>query len=250
MPRIVKEEEHAAKRNKILDVAHRLVYAKGYEQMTIQDILDELHISKGAFYHYFDSKGAVLEALIEHMVVEEVEPFLISIVQDLRLSALEKLHRYFGAFIRWKTGQKTLMLDLLRVWYADENAIVRQKVFTATVKQVTPVLTEIIRQGAQEGVFTTPYPDYACQVNIYLLQGLGDTFAALLLSGEPDDYALQRAEIAVAAYNDALERVLGAPSGSIHLVDTETMKAWFTSPKDEEMVPSEELTEEMEVPES
>jgi AcrR family transcriptional regulator len=32
-----------------------LVFTKGFEQMSIQDILDELHISKGAFYHYFDS---------------------------------------------------------------------------------------------------------------------------------------------------------------------------------------------------
>ena len=47
------------KRNEILDSARRLVYSKGYEQMTIQDILGELQISKGAFYHYFDSKGAL-----------------------------------------------------------------------------------------------------------------------------------------------------------------------------------------------
>ena len=56
MARILKEEEHTAKRNEILDAALQLVYSKGYEKMTIQDILDQLQISKGAFYHYFDSK--------------------------------------------------------------------------------------------------------------------------------------------------------------------------------------------------
>ena len=55
MSRIVKEEEYTLRRNDILDTARRLVYTKGYEQMTIQDILDALQISKGAFYHYFDS---------------------------------------------------------------------------------------------------------------------------------------------------------------------------------------------------
>ncbi len=63
MARIVKA--HAARRNEILDVAQRLIYTKGYEQMTIQDILSDLQISKGAFYHYFDSKQALLEAIIE-----------------------------------------------------------------------------------------------------------------------------------------------------------------------------------------
>ena len=54
MPRVVKEEDYAARRNEILDVARQLVYTKGYEQMSIQDILDALKISKGAFYHYFE----------------------------------------------------------------------------------------------------------------------------------------------------------------------------------------------------
>ena len=53
MARIVKEEVRAVKRNEILDAASRFIYTTGYEQMTIQDILDELQISKGAFYHYF-----------------------------------------------------------------------------------------------------------------------------------------------------------------------------------------------------
>ena len=61
MARSVNEKEYAVKRNEILDVAQRFVYTRGYEQMSIQDILDELHISKGAFYHYFDSKQALLE---------------------------------------------------------------------------------------------------------------------------------------------------------------------------------------------
>ena len=64
MARAVKEQEYVAKRNGILDAMQRFVYTKGYEQMTIQDILDDLQISKGAFYHYFDSKQAVLEALV------------------------------------------------------------------------------------------------------------------------------------------------------------------------------------------
>lgn len=246
MARIVKEEEYAARRNEILDVAQRLVYTKGYEQMTIQDILDDLHISKGAFYHYFDSKGAVLEALVERMVVVEVIPLLMPIMQDPHLTALEKLNRYFDTAVRWKTAKKTFMLELLRVWLADENAIVRQKLFTMSVKRVTPLLTEIIRQGIQEGVFTTSYPDQVCHVINYILQGLGDTIIELLLSSETNRDAA-RIESGVTAYSaaltDALERVLGAPRGSLNLIDPETMKEWFVSPNDTMSVSGEGLME-------
>jgi len=246
MARIVKEKEYAARRNEILDVAQRLVYTKGYEQMTIQDILDDRHISKGAFYHYFDSKGAVLEALIERMVVVEVIPLLTPIVQDPDLTALEKLNRYFDTAVRWKTAKKTFMLKLLRVWLADENAIVRQKLFAMSAKQVTPLLTQIIRQGIQEGVFQTSYPDQVCHVIVYILQGLSDTIIELLLSSETKRDAA-RIESGVTAYiaalTDALERVLGAPRGSLNLIDPETLKEWFVSPNDIMSVPGEGLME-------
>jgi AcrR family transcriptional regulator len=230
MARIIKEEAYIVKRNEILDVAQRLVYTKGYEQMTIQDMLDELQISKGAFYHYFDSKQALLEALIERML-EEVEQLLPPIVHDPHLPALEKLQRFFPMLARWKTARKTFFLALMRVWYTDDNAIVRQKVLATGIKRITPLLTSIIRQGIQEGILTTPYPDQVGEIVLSIGLNLSDTLAVLLLSCEPNHDVLQRMENTVAAYTDALERVLGAPTGSLHLVDAETLKEWVVSPE-------------------
>ncbi len=231
MARIVKEKEYAVRRNAILDVAQRLVVTKGYEQMTIQDILDDLQISKGAFYHYFDSKQALLEALIERMQ-EEVEQILLPIVQDAHLPALDKLQRFFATLTLWKTARKEFFLALLRVWYADDNAIVRQKLRTTGVKWITPLLTVIIRQGIQEVVLTTSYPDQVGEVVLSLVQNLGDTLGELLLSYEPKCDNLRHIERTVATYTDALERVLGAPSASLKLVEAETLKEWFFSPRD------------------
>jgi AcrR family transcriptional regulator len=228
MARVINQEEYTAKRNEILDVALQLVYSKGYDKMTIQDILDQLGMSKGAFYHYFDSKVAVLEALVERMATEQVESHIISIVKDPHLTALEKLQRYFDTAVQWKTSQKKFIMELTRVWYSDENALARQKMFNMMVAYVTPLFVEIIQQGVREGVFSTPYPEYASQVNINLVQGLSDTFARMLLSEQAKQgNALQQAENLIAAYNDALERILGAPKGSIHLMDIEALKAWF-----------------------
>jgi len=230
MARIMKEDTHLARRNQILDAARRLVYTKGYEQMTIQDMLNDLGISKGAFYHYFDSKGAVLEALIERMVSEEVMPLVHPIVADPRLSAIEKLERYFDTGLRWKSTQKPFMLAILRVWLADENAIVRQKMFLSTLREVNPLLSEIIRQGVREGAFNTQYPDQVSQVVVYILQGLSDTIIDLLVASETD-LDPGRVERAVNDYaralNDAMERVLGAPAGSLKLIDPDALKDWF-----------------------
>lgn len=52
-------------RQRILDAAKKLFAQKGYERTTIQDILDELEdLSKGAIYHHFKNKEAMLHALV------------------------------------------------------------------------------------------------------------------------------------------------------------------------------------------
>ena len=221
--RVVKK--HAVRRSEILDVAQRLVHTKGYEQMTVQDILDALQIAKGTFFYYFSSKQALLEALIERML-EEADHLLTPIVSDPAMPALEKLQRFFETGVRWKTAQKRFFLALLRVWYADENALTRQKVTAAGFTQLTPMLTAILRQGIQEGVFTTSYPDLAGEVVLSLMQGLGDSYSRTLLSFEPDGGDLVRLERMVGAYTDALERALGAPGGSLTLIDAETIREW------------------------
>src|ERR1700694_3174163 len=124
MVRIVKEHEYTAKRNAILDAAQRAVATKGYERMAIADILGELQISSGAFYHYFDSKSALLLALVER-IGDQIEQLVLPIVHDRELGALDKLQRFFATLDHWKLAHKRLVFAYLRVWYADENAIVR-----------------------------------------------------------------------------------------------------------------------------
>jgi AcrR family transcriptional regulator len=226
MARTVKEETYTVKRNEILDTAQRLVYAKGYEQMSIQDILNDRQISKGAFYHYFDSKGDLLEAMVDRMR-QEAEPIILPIVNDPDLPALEKLHRFFDTAARWKTARKDYILSLVRVWYADDNAIVRQKIQASQIKWATPLFDKIICQGVQEGVFNTAFPDQIGELVLSLLYHIADAMVELIFSGEEKEIELAHAVKLVAAYNDTLERVLGAPAGSLNLMDDETLKEWF-----------------------
>ncbi len=115
-------------------------------------------ISKGAFYHYFRSKQELLEALIGRMLDEGIQ-LLNAVASDPTLPALAKLHRFFDDAGRWKTDQKDFLLSVMRVWYADGNAIVREKMLSAQVERVSPLLAGIIHQGIAEGTMTTRFPD-------------------------------------------------------------------------------------------
>jgi TetR/AcrR family transcriptional regulator, transcriptional repressor for nem operon len=236
MARTVKPEAVAAKRREILDAAGRLVFTKGYEQMSIQDILDEVQISSGAFHHYFDSRRALLEAFVER-IKQETEKPLLPIVHDPSLSAIEKLQGFFDTLDRLRIEHKADVVKLGRVWYTDDNAIVRQKVDEAVFQQRAPLLTEIVRQGVREGSFTTAYPDYAGEVILSLLQGMGNTHARLLLSLEQEGDDLRRIEEIVtthAAYMEAVERVLGAPPHSFYRTDAEAVNIWVAALRDDD----------------
>ena len=214
------------RRSEILDVAQRMVLqSKGYADMSIQDILDDLGISKGAFYHYFSSKQDLLEALVERMV-SEAEPPLLAIVRDPDLPALEKMRRFFRQAATWKTTRKEYLQAFLRLWYADENAILREKLRATMPERYAPLLSEVVQQGVDEGVLQAAYPEQAGVVILSLLQALGDTFARLILEPAHHDANMLMLQDTTMAFNDAVERVLGAPAGSLPLMDPGILQVW------------------------
>lgn len=50
-------------RGRIISAAWKLFYENGYDETTIEDIIRESGTSRGSFYHYFDSKDALLGTL-------------------------------------------------------------------------------------------------------------------------------------------------------------------------------------------
>ena len=170
MARTVNVAEHAARRDAILDAAQRLILSNGYERLTIQDILEDLEISKGAFYHYFDSKPAVVEALTERLV-DDSERALARIAEDAELGAAERLQLFFGEIIRWKSERQNLMVAMLPVWYAPDNLAFRLLVDRATAKRLAPLLSLIVRQGVDEHHFATAYPEQAGAIIVAVVVG-------------------------------------------------------------------------------
>jgi len=226
MARTLDPEAHAIKRDVFLDVAQRLILVKGYEQASVQDILDEAATSKGAFYHYFDSKVALLDGVVERMV----DAALLSVrpvVDDPDLPAPEKLQALFAGIAAWKTARKELLLALIEVWLSDHNAIVREKFRHVVVERLTPVMAAIIRQGKDEGRFTVSAPDEAARVFVSFLMSLNQSTTSLFLARQAGEVSVDDVRRALAAQVEAMERVLGAPPGSLTLVDETVIHEWF-----------------------
>jgi len=234
------DEAHALRREEFLDVAQRLLETKGYERMSIQDVLAESGASKGAFYHYFGSKQALLEATVDRLA-DAVAARLAPVATEPGVAAVDKLGRFFAALAGWKSRRRDLLVALLRVWQSDDNAIVRQKLRPGIADRIAPLLVGVVDQGVREGVFTAPYPDRTARLIVSLVQDLNDQFATLMLAvtaqapGQEDRRGPMRTvEHTVTAYTDALERILGAPTGSVLLVDPDVLRPWFEPEQDGE----------------
>ena len=226
MARTLDPEAHAIKRDAFLDAAQRLIQLKGYESTTVQDVLHEVRTSKGAFYHYFDSKGALLNGVVERMV-EAALTAVTPIVEDPDLPADLKLRGVFDGIAAWKTARKDLLLALTENWMSDDNAIVREKFRRSVVLRMTPLIARIIRQGRDEGRFSASDPSHAAIVFVSMLLALNQEAAELFVARQADEITFDDVRRILGAYVEALERILGAPSGSMPLVDESVLHEWF-----------------------
>jgi AcrR family transcriptional regulator len=226
--RAIDKSAHDIKRGEILNAARRLVGTKGYEAMAIQDLLDSLGTSKGAFYHYFPTKSALLEALVDRLCLE-AEQVLAPIAEDRSVVATEALSRFFMALARYKGEHRAFILAVLRVWYSDANAIVRDKVRVTFAARLSPMVTSIIRRGCEEAAFAVSCPEQTARVVLGLTQDLTDALARLLLSDGATQSKASQVTQMVASTTEATERVLKAPPGSLRFIEPDHLNAWLPS---------------------
>ncbi|GAB4432065.1 MAG: TetR/AcrR family transcriptional regulator [Anaerolineae bacterium] len=224
MGRIVKDPD--VRRNEILDAAQRLFYRKGYELTSVQEIILEIGIAKGTFYHYFSSKLDLLDATIERMVEQTLQA-LRPLVDDPQLSALEKFERFYSDFVDWKVENRAFFLNMIDVWYRDENAIFRDKVKRASIEMTVPFLAQIIAQGIDEGVFAVEYPADTAELVLQIGQPFSDTLVKIVVSDSKPADTLAIIERKRLVYHQAIERILNAPAGSLRLFDLEQIRPWL-----------------------
>ncbi len=226
MARTLNPEAHASKRDVFVEAAQRLIQTKGYEQLSIADVLAATESSKGAFYHYFDSKESLLTAVIDRITdtaLADVGP----VVFDPEISAIEQFSRLFTSIAGWKNARKELMLAILEVWLSNDNAVVREKLRVQAASVMAPLLAGIVARGKAEGTFSIDDPVETAQVIMALILGAQEAAGRLFLDCQKGRATIADARRMFGAYQHALERILGVPTGSLRMFDDATLTLWF-----------------------
>lgn len=91
-------------RQGILDTAHKIVGAKGFSGVGLNEILAAAGVPKGSFYHYFGSKEAFGEALLE----DYFEDYLADIDATLAEPGLSHAERLMNYWRKWQATQGSI----------------------------------------------------------------------------------------------------------------------------------------------
>ena len=138
---------------RILDVSQRLFLEKGYENTTIQDIVDELGgLTKGAVYHHFKSKEEIMDAVGDRMFFSN-NP-LEAVRGRTDLNGLQKLRE---AVRLNQSDQERVRLTAQSIPIAKSPRLL-QEMIVSNRKVLTPYFLELIEEGNRDGSMHTDYP--------------------------------------------------------------------------------------------
>lgn len=138
---------------RILDVSQRLFLEKGYENTTIQDIVDELGgLTKGAVYHHFKSKEEIMDAVGDRMFFSN-NPFE-AVRGRTDLNGLQKLRE---AVRLNQSDEERVRLTAQSIPIAKSPRLL-QEMIISNRKVLTPYFLELIEEGNRDGSMHTNYP--------------------------------------------------------------------------------------------
>ena len=107
------------RRQAIIEAADALFCRRGYLETTVDDILRALSCSKGSFYHYFESKLAVLQAICE----ERAEKSFARYKATRAASTREKLDALLYCMQPFSPGEEDFLVMTLRLRMRGEGLV-------------------------------------------------------------------------------------------------------------------------------
>ena len=136
-------------RGKIVSAAWQLFYEQGYEETTVEEIIESSQTSKGSFYHYFDGKDALLSTLSD-LFDEKYEALQETMAPDM--PAMDQLLYLNGELFRMIENKVSveLLARLLSTQLVTngERHLLNQK------RTYYRLLRKIITQGQEKGEFS------------------------------------------------------------------------------------------------
>jgi AcrR family transcriptional regulator len=216
MPRVIKHPD--VRRSELLDQAFALFLSRGYDNASLNDVIAEAGISKGAFYHYFPSKEALLAALADRFARQTLAE-LEGVLNVPGLDPVTRLNAFLAKALRAKTDLAPAAWAVFGALFRPENRLLYQRIVIAWEALFRPVLTQMITEGVKAKVFRTFDPEGVADM-IQQLASSTYPFVARAIGAVTDmerEEVLQAFHRRLRLHGIALDRILGLPDGTLRI---------------------------------
>jgi AcrR family transcriptional regulator len=155
-------------RSRILEAAIKLFSRHGYNKASVDDICTEAGISKGAFYHHFESKQKLFLALLDgwlQSIDDAIETSKDKTAPETFMQMTEAFPNFFEA-----AGEHLPMF--LEFWL---QASRDKKIWEASIapyRRYHKYFTSLIKKGVEEGSFVEVDPELASRMIVSTAMGL------------------------------------------------------------------------------
>ncbi len=198
------------KYNQILDALQSLLEGQNLQTITVSEIAQTAGIGKGSIYYYFDSKDAILEALMEREYKKPLDTAK-NLAKQTDIPPFTRMAMIFQAC-------KNSSIEYLRQdpaptsTSAQESAYIHQKYLNYLICELKPEFAEIIKQGIEAGEIHFDYPKELAEIVLIVITvKMGNT----LVPSTPEEIAeTMRALISL------LEKGTGNVQGSLNFLLT------------------------------
>lgn len=144
----MKKKNSRNTKGKIVSAAWQLFYQQGYDDTTIEEIVEVSGTSKGSFYHYFEGKDALLSSL-SYLFDEKYEELVETM--DPNLSPIDKLI-YLNQEL-FLMIENTVSIDLLCQLFSSQLVTKGDRHLLDTNRTYYKLLRQITLDGKQQGLF-------------------------------------------------------------------------------------------------
>ena len=206
------------KKQEILRTAEARFCRFGYEETSIQDILDDLHTSKGSFYHHFTSKEALLEAICRYRAESNSLEILGAVSPDT--APIDALNLLVSGLIPFSGEKLSFLLMILPVFSGPEGVQLKTGYMNELSSIYHRPISDIIKKGTDAGFFSCSDSDFSATMVLSIVHHYWLSVCDLILSDHRGGVRTDPSELLsmTEQYRTALERILFAPYGSVMLL--------------------------------
>ncbi len=150
-------------KQRILDSAQTLIYARSYADVGVQEICDHAGVKKGSFYHFFPSKRDLTLAVLDHMWVafqqNLFEPNLSS-----QYSPLQRLQKFIDQLIAMQVELKSKSCRMqgcpfgnLALELSTKDELIRQRI-DQVFEEIQAIFKEVLQEAMDKGEIPVKLP--------------------------------------------------------------------------------------------